>query len=260
VAVLSTPALALRAYPYGETSLVLRFYTEERGVLGVMARGARKRGSKGAGVPETFSRGVLTVYVKEGRGLQTLKDFAVDRSRRNLGRDPVRFAGASVLAEILLRHAGEEGSPALFRRIDEGLDRVAAAGPEDRVGQVLAQGWALVSELGYRPALDRCVACGRDFGEKEMTRFDFGAGGLRCATCADDVRGPRIGPGAREDLRSLSLGRAPPELRRSRAHLGLLDDFVTFHLSGGRPLNSFRILLGLIGVEERRGPGGDNPS
>lgn len=246
MAVVSTPAVALRSFPYGETSLVLRFYTLELGVLGVMAKGARKRSSKGTGVPETFSRGVLTVYVKEGRGLQTMKDFAPDRPRRGLGRDVLRFAGASVLGEILLRHAGEEGNPGLFERLNRGLDRMEDAGSDALVSEALAQGWSLVAELGYRPVLERCVVCAGIPGEEEMARFDFSAGGIRCSRCMDEGEGPRIGPEAREQLGVLLAGRPVSELRKPRAHLGLLDDFVTYHLSGGRPLDSFRIFLDLL--------------
>lgn len=246
MAVVHTSAVALRAFPYGETSLVLRFYTEERGVLGVMAKGARKRGPRGSGVPETFARGTLTVYVKEGRGLQTMKDFAPDRPRRGLSRDPLRFAGASILGEILLRHSGEEGSPELFERLNRALDRVEVAGPDILTAEVLAQGWSLVADLGYRPALERCVVCGRAPGEDGMTRFDFSAGGIRCARCMGEGGGPRIGPGARDQLRALLAGHPVDDLERPRAHLGLLDDFVTYHLSGGRPLDSFRIFLDML--------------
>lgn len=248
MAVVSTPAVALRAFPYRETSLVLRFYTEEQGVLGVMAKGARRRGSgsKRGGVPETFSRGVLTVYLKEGRGLQTMKDFAPDRSRRVLGRSVRRFAGASVLGEILLRHAGEEGNPVLFRQLDRALDRVGEVAEEALPSEILAQGWGLVARLGYRPALERCVACGAELGQGEMARFDFSAGGIRCSRCMAEGSGPRIGPGAREQLRELMEARPVAELRKPGAHLGLLDDFVTYHLSGGRRLESFRILRELL--------------
>lgn len=246
MAVVSTPAVALRAFPYGETSLVLRFYTEELGVMGVMAKGARRRGSRGSGGPETFSRGVLTAYLKEGRGLQTMKDFAPDRPRRSLSRSVRRFAGASVLGEILLRHAGEEGNPPLFRQLNLALDRVEEVREDGLLSEILAQGWGLVARLGYRPALERCVACGSELGRGEMARFDFSAGGIRCSGCMDEGTGPRIGPGARQQLRQLLKAHPVDDLRRPGAHLSLLDDFVTYHLSGGRRLDSFRILLDLL--------------
>lgn len=246
MAIVSTPAIALRSFPYGETSLVLRFYTEARGVLGVMAKGARRNGSKGRGVPDTFAGGVLTVYVKESRGLQTMKDFAVDKPRRGIGRDVLRFAGASVIGEILLLHAGEEGNPPLFRRLDEALDRIQSIGPDRLLAEILAQGWSLVAGLGYAPALVRCASCGEALGEDEMGRFDFGSGGVRCRSCGEDGDGPRIGPGARAQLAAFLEGEPVEALRRPTANLRLLDDFVTYHLSEGRRLESFRVLRELL--------------
>lgn len=247
----STPAVVLRSFPYGETSLILRFYTLGAGVMGVMAKGARKRGSRGSGTPDTFTTGVLTVYVKASRDLQTMKDFAPEKARRALGRDLFRFAGASVLGELVLRHAGEEGNATLFHLLDHALDRVVQVPEEVLLPEVLALGWSLVDALGYRPVLEACTACGRSLEDDEMGRFDMGAGGLRCPSCpGDEETGPRVGPEARRQLRTLLAGEPVQELRRPRAHVQLLNDFVTWHVSGGRPLRSFRIFTDLLESRE----------
>lgn len=244
MSIVSTPAVLLRSFAYGETSLILRFYTRELGVVGVMAKGAR-RSRRGADALETFATGTLTLYVKDSRDLQTLKEFDVGRSRRGLSTPLLRFAGASVLGEIVLRHAGEEGNPGLYRRLEEGLDRVEAWEAERLAPGILAEGWGLVAALGYRPVLEGCVECGRVLeDEGELARFDFSAGGLRCPACAGS--GPRIGPGARAQLLELLEGRPPATLRRPRAHARLLSDFVTYHVSMSRPLDSFRILTPLL--------------
>ena len=83
-----------------------------------------------------------------------------------------------------------------------------------------------------------------------MARFDFAAGGIRCPRCAHDQVGPRLGPGARAQLLALlGTGDPLPSLDRPRAHLRLLSDFVTWHLSAGRPLSSFEVLAGLLDAE-----------
>lgn len=242
MAVVSTPAVVLRSFAYGETSLILRFYTEELGLVGAIAKGARRRGSKGGGAPATFSRGVLTAYVKSGRDLHTMKDFAQDRVRRALARDPVRFAAASVVGEIVLRHTGEERSPRLFGVLNQALDRLESVEDAELIPELLARAWSLVAEMGYLPGLDRCVRCGRPIEGEEMARFDLAAGGVRCSRCVEGDRGRRLGPGAREQLRDLVQGRTVDDLRKPRAHLRLLHDFVAYHLTEGRRLDSFRIL------------------
>lgn len=242
MAVVSTPAVVLRSFAYGETSLILRFYTEEMGLVGAIAKGARKKGSKGGGAPATFSRGILTAYVKSGRDLHTMKDFAQERVRRALARDPIRFSAASVIGEIVLRHTGEESSPGLFQVLNQGLDRLEAVRDEHLISELLARAWSIVAEMGYSPGLDRCVRCGSPIGAEEMARLDLGAGGVRCSRCVEGDRGRRLGPGAREQLGALVNGRTVDDLRKPRAHLRLLHDFVAYHLTEGRRLDSFRIL------------------
>ncbi|MGD2070931.1 MAG: DNA repair protein RecO [Gemmatimonadota bacterium] len=244
--VVTTRGTLLRSHPFSETSRILRFFTEDLGIVGVLARGIRSSGSKGRGVPDTFAGGTLTLYVKESRDLQTFKEFATTRARRALGRSVLRFAAASVLGEVVLRQGGEAAAPGLYDALDGGLDRIADLEDDDALVPVLlARGWGLVSTLGYHPVLETCVACGRTLAHDEMGRFDLGAGGMRCSDCSADTRGPRIGPGARDQIAGALAGREDPPTR-PRAHLRLLSDFVTYHLCGGRPLESFRFLAGIL--------------
>lgn len=249
MAVVTTPAVLLRTHPYSETSLILRFFTEGMGTMGVMAKGARRRGSKGGSGLETFSGGELTVYVKEGRGLQTFKDFAPLSTRRVLARNMIRYGGASMAGELVLRHGGEAANPELFRALDGALDAIAEAPEEAILPILLTCLWTLVATLGYHPVLDSCVSCGRAIEPDDMARFDFGAGGVRCPACATGFNGPRVGPGARDQLSSLLSG-APVSVTRPRAHLRLVSDFITYHVSGTRELDSVRFLAPLLPDDE----------
>ncbi len=248
MSLVSTPAILLRSFPYSETSTVLKFYTLELGVTGVMARGARKGQSKGKTALGTFSEGVLTLFVKPSRDLQTLKDFATTNARRALATDVTRFAAASVLGEVVLRHAGAEKSPPLYGYLAAALDRIAAGEGADPIAEFLSEGWGLVDALGYRPELLGCASCGRVLEADEMGRFDFAAGGIRCTDCAQGGEGPRIGGGGREQLATLLDGQVPTALTRPRAHVKLFSDFVTYHVSDGRPLPSLGFLADLLPV------------
>lgn len=244
MSVVTTRGVLLRAHPYSETSRVLRFFTEDHGVVGVMAKGIRRAG-KGDGM-DLFGEVALTLHVRPGRDLQTLREVAATRRRRGLGSHPLRLASAGVLGELVLRHHGEAPSHEVFETLGAGLDRMEAAPVEAVPAALLAEGWGLVSALGYHPEVEFCVACGGDLGPEEVGRFDFGAGGIRCAACAAGLAGPRVGPGARSQLAVLLRGEIPAELERPRAHLQLLSDFVTHHLSGSRPLEAFRVLASFL--------------
>ena len=250
MSVVSTPAVLLRSFNYSETSRVLRLYTKDLGLVSVMAKGIRRAGARGQGGIDTFSRGELTAYIRPTRDLQTFKEFAVEEAGASLGRDVLRFAGASVLAEIVLLHAGPDPSPQVFERLTNALRRIEAEPRAGIVAAVLAEGWLLVTTLGYEPQIDLCVHCGRALGTSEVSRFDFSAGGVRCSDCASDHSGPLVGPGARKQLSALLQGTAPEALGKPRAHLRLLHDFVTYHISGSKPLKAFRVFGVLAGFDE----------
>jgi DNA repair protein RecO (recombination protein O) len=239
-------AILLRAHAYSESSQVLRFLTDTHGVVGVMARGIRK-GSRG-GTPDLFGEVALTLYIRPGRDLQTLKEFSTTRPRRSLGTDPLRLAAASVLSEVVLRHHGEGASQEIFTALSHGLDRLGDAPADQVLPVLLREGWGLVSALGFHPQVDHCVVCGSLLDDAEVGRFDFDAGGVRCPRCLDGLAGPRVGPGARAQLEALLHGEIPPDLSHIRQHLQLLSDFMTYHVAGGRPLDAFRFLAAFLPV------------
>ena len=249
MSILTTPAILLRSYPYSETSQILRFYTESRGVLGAIARGVRKTGGRRGGGLSSFSEGVLNIQFRENRDLQTFRDFSLTKTRRGLARDPIRLAGASVLGELILRHAEEEGHQELYVELGRGLDAMEELEMADFLPTLLMELWTLIRGLGFGPLMHQCVECGRPFQQEEMGRFDFGAGGLRCFTCQGETPGPRLGPVARAQLQSLLQGQIPTELIRPDTHLRLASDFITYHLSGGSPLRSMAVLASLSSEE-----------
>lgn len=149
------------------------------------------------------------------------------------------------MAEVVLKHAGEDSNPLLFGALGDGLDRLSDA-PEGRfLTTLLREGWSLVSTLGYRPVVEVCVECGAAPGDA-LTRFDFSAGGIRCPNCSEVEVGPRLGPRARAQLTALLDDPTLPEVERPRGHLRLLGDFITYHLSGGRPLTTLKVLAALL--------------
>ena len=246
MSLIQTPAILLRTFPYSETSQILRFFSERLGVVAVMARGVRRAASRKGGNLVTFSEGALTIYHRESRELQTFREFSSTRVRSSLATDPVRLAGASVLGELVLAHAGEEENPELFNLLSSGLDAVDREGKEDLLPRILAELWGLVGELGYEPLLEACLRCGRALAGAEMSRFDLAGGGVHCLGCGAETRGPRLGPRAREQLSTLLHRELPQELIRPRAHLRLASDFITYHISGGTPLRSVEVLASLL--------------
>ncbi|MGE0161143.1 MAG: DNA repair protein RecO [Gemmatimonadales bacterium] len=244
MAPLNTRAIVLRAHDYGDSSRILRFYTEAHGLLSVVAHGVRGRAGKGSGGAPTFATGELTAHVRPHRDLHTMKEFAPLATRDALGRDPLRFAGASVAAELVLSHAEQERHEALFDALERALDRIDAAPSTDVPAASLGALWTLIDALGFAPQVESCVRCGVPLGTDEVGRFDVVSGGVRCQACADPSGGRRIGPLARGQLAALLAGETPA-LTHARQHLSLVADFVAHHVVP-KPLKSIPFLTGLL--------------
>ena len=150
MAATSTDAIVLQCFPYGETSRIVRLLTRSAGVHSAIAKGALRPRSRYA-LMEPFSEGGVTLYIRNTRDLQTLGAFDLTRSRQDLGRDLLRFGGASLLAELVLRTASEEAHPELFDTVSAGLDRLARVDADSLEVSVLAVTWHVIAELGFTP-------------------------------------------------------------------------------------------------------------
>jgi DNA repair protein RecO len=246
VSLVNTPAILLRAHPYSETSRILRFYSRDMGVVAVLAKGVRQAGGRGMGALSTLGEGTLTFYHRASRELQTFKDFSLLKDRRSLARDPRRFAGAAVLGELVLQHAGSDANPRLYSRLATGLDALEGVEEDWLLTTLLLEIWTLIGELGYAPSIRRCVTCERELEQEEMGRLDFAEGGVRCSRCLPEAQGPRLGPLARKQLSGLVDRSLEGQVMRPVAHLRLASDFITYHISGGTPLRSMEVLGKLV--------------
>lgn len=211
----------------------------------MVAKGVRGRSGKGTATLSSFATGELSAYVKSQRDLHTMRSFHCTRLREELGQDVLRFAGASAAAELVLVHADAESQPGVFDALEMALDGLAQAQPRSLPATALASLWTITEAFGFAPQLDPCVRCDTPLSSDEVGRFDFAAGGIRCASCGHDMAGPRVGPVARDQLAAFLVGELPRDLSHARQHLGLVSDFISYHVAS-KPLKSLRFLGGLL--------------
>lgn len=248
MAAVTTRAIVLRGHDYGDSSRIVRFYTEAFGLLSVVAHGVRGRAGKGSGGASSFTTGELTAYVRPQRDLHTMKDFSAITARDALARDTLRFAGASVASELVLSHAEQERHEGLFEALEQALDRIEEAPTTDVPAVVLGGLWRLVDALGFAPQVQACIRCGTTLRPDEMARFDVVSGGVRCEACAEAASGPRMGPIARGQLTAMLQGGTPSPLTHAHQHFSLVADFVAHHVVP-KPLKSLPFLTGLLPAE-----------
>lgn len=173
-----TRAIVLRRQDLGEADRILTLLTAEHGKRRVVAKGARRTASKIAGHLEPFSAARL--LLARTRGLDIVSQAESIEPFPHLRTREIAIATAGYLAELVDRllpdeEPHEDSWELLFaslRLLDEGRDPTIVA----RVFEL-----GLVGQLGYRPELYRCLACGREL-EPVVNGFSV-EGGVVCADC-----------------------------------------------------------------------------
>jgi DNA repair protein RecO (recombination protein O) len=178
-----TEAVVLRSIRFGEGHRVLHLYTEDRGRLGAVAKGARKVRSRFGGRLEPLTRVALVLH--EGRGelatvtsAETVNAHAALRERR----PSLERATQACDAVLRLFDAAEPNGPAYNLLCQELLllDSDPAAATR---AQALAFRLKLLLAAGFVPELGACAACGEQGGEGDPVAFSAAAGGTVCASC-----------------------------------------------------------------------------
>jgi DNA repair protein RecO (recombination protein O) len=252
MALVTTEATILKTYEYSETSKILRLFTRDAGLCSVIAKGARRPKSRFGGLLEPFTDGVATYYAKEGRELHTLSGFELGCERQALGGQLVRYAGAGLLTEIVLRFAPSTADERLFAQLRRGLDRlVEEEGDVERA--ILEETWRLIECLGFAPSVDLCSVCSEPPPADQLTNFDLANGGIVCGRCRPAVKGVHLRVLEPAELAELAELLSEGVVRRRGKVEGggtqrrLLRDFIAYHLAEHKPLNSFRFLEGRLG-------------
>ncbi len=237
-----TRALVLRSYPYSESSKVLRLFSSEHGLVSTIAKGAQRPRSRFGGLLEPFTEGTAEFYHREGRDLHTLSGWDLIRSRQQLGRDLTAFAGASLLAELVLRQSGPQPAPALFATLVEAFDGLAES-PGGAAGLTIAAAWRTIAILGYAPQTRFCVACGSALEDGDVARFDAVGGGCCCAGCRP--RGRPLAPEPRLELRRMLHEEGPllPAADDTALQRALLEAFLIGQFTDRQPFRSLDLFL-----------------
>ncbi|MBD3367364.1 MAG: DNA repair protein RecO [Candidatus Eisenbacteria bacterium] len=223
MAPVTSRGVVLRTYTIGETSKVVVCYTRDYGKVRLVAKGARKGGSRfGAALEPMMVSGVV-FYLKEGRDLHLLSSADIEHEEAPLRRDAVRMAYGSVLVELVDRLVPElEPVPGLEGALEAGLSAAASAPEGDLDALIWRFTMALARRLGYEPQTGRCVVCGREPGD--APGFSPLLGGAVCGTC---LGGRRAEGAARGNVAEIMLRLSRGEPVRSEGLAAPLRDEVT---------------------------------
>jgi DNA repair protein RecO (recombination protein O) len=241
MSLVSTQAVILQTFRYSETSKIVRLATRDLGVQSAIAKGVLRPRSPFGAALETLSEGVVQLYHKETRDLQTMAAFDVTELRRELARDLGRFAGAAALAEVMLKMAPAAPLPTAFDAFTRALDALVAAEAPHADAVAVRWLWLLVGVLGFAPELDACVRDGTPVAGNGGVAFSTAEGGVLCASCAGAQPPTRLPSHDYRDLVALNdAGAELPALdaAHAAAHRRLVARFVRHHMGESGPLSA----------------------
>ncbi|WP_405611148.1 DNA repair protein RecO [Polaribacter sp. Asnod1-A03] len=124
MAVVNTKAIVLSSLKFGDTSLIVKCYTEQEGVKSYLIRGilkAKKGGLKAAYFQPLTQLNIVASHNNKGT-LNAIKDVQVSNPYQTIYRDIVKQSVVLFLSEVLSYSIKEEEeNKALFEYLESGL-------------------------------------------------------------------------------------------------------------------------------------------
>jgi DNA repair protein RecO (recombination protein O) len=255
MASLKSPGLILKKTPFSDSSLILKVYTRESGLITLMAKGAKRAKSKYAGLLDFFTLDQFVYPAKSRTEIHTLMEAGLIRDFRRLKSDPARQSLAHVFLELYLKYVPEPAqSHPHFELLLEHLERIDEAAPRDfdPVLELCDMLLGLCAVSGFTPQFTECAHCGRtDLGFR--VRLDPDLGGPVCGACS----GAGHGSGASYPARLLrwlarvqECGPRAGRLKREEEALAesFLLAFLGKHAGGTRPMKSLDFYREMLGA------------
>ncbi len=248
----NTRGFILRQRDYRDSDKLLSIFTEQKGKITAVAKGIKKPKSSLRACTQPFCHAYL--HLNQGRDMDLLTQGKLLDFYANSRSDLERSLYCIYLMELLDKSLLENiPLPGLY----QALLQVLAAINEQGLNPLFIRYFEvrLLSSLGYKPVLSRCLSCEQKAGAG--FHFSLSEGGLICPACQRDsqdavhVNGETLGL-----LRLLSEGsfQTLPRVKASPGGLkeleNLLEKYLEYHLDRRFKLkNTIRLLKKTIDFE-----------
>lgn len=173
--------ILIKQLEYSDSSLILRFYSKEQGLIGVLAKGMRKKTEKQQ--LTNLCEYELGLYEPREAGLWLLYDYDMIRDYSAFP-SAATWAAAECGLELISQIVVTQDEQALFYQL---CTSYLAYLQDVKTNAVLIF-WRfylrIIRQSGIGSPLDSCVLCHQT--EKRYTAFDEQLDGLLCQDCHQD--------------------------------------------------------------------------
>lgn len=152
----------LRKIPYSESSLIVKAYTREHGVVSFMAKGAKRQKSRLHGLLEPVVHLQFLFPAQSRSEMRILSDVALLRDHPAVREDIVKHALAQACGEVLLKYIPDGArAPDFHDELLKVMGRLDAAPAHRRALEVVFAGYLLdfCRLSGFQPQFRFCMRC-----------------------------------------------------------------------------------------------------
>ncbi len=176
-----TAALVLKSIDWKDSSKITTLFTRELGKLNVIAKGAKKSGSRYRGLLESLNLIEVFIYLSPRRELQTLGDISLEYSFNILRRDLLKTGYALSILELLDSFFAYSNPDNTFFDFNK---QILQALEDSDNEQVIFWYYLLklASYLGFKPEFSLCRKCGGQVMDDEVY-FSMNEGSVICKSC-----------------------------------------------------------------------------
>ncbi len=196
-------SIITRTWEFGETDLLVSFFTVDKGRLKGVAKGARKSSRRFANCLDSFCLTRLEYDRKSGRDLYFLDSGKLIHGFPELRSDFHALSLASYMVELAetLFPVGV-AEPRMFALLKDAFHALSDHREKEDL-RILFEAKALALG-GYGINFERCCDCGRLYAGEGRAVFKQSKGGIACLRCEkESVRFPGLDPDAARGLDSI---------------------------------------------------------
>ncbi len=168
--------------PYKESSKILNVFTKKYGLIGIIAKGAKRPKSIFRSTAMRFTYGVFNIYYKKDK-LSILVSIDVINNLRTIRGDITLISYMSYLSDLTNQVVKQNNDSLIYDffiksllKIDKGLDPLV-------ITNILETKY--LTYLGVELNLDDCFLCG---SRENIITIDSSNGGLICKNCYNNEK------------------------------------------------------------------------
>jgi DNA repair protein RecO (recombination protein O) len=241
--IIKTGAVVLSKLDYGDSSVIVSLYTNEKGKLSAILKGGRSPKSKLSHVVDPINYLEVIIYNKPSRDIQILTEAAIKGHFPKIKSDLEKLKYAHSVMELIknLTVDHEEN-----HRLFQGIVRILELIEDEKEPPALLFGrffLFFLKEIGYEVQINKCGKCGKATLTNQELSYNNEIG-ILCNDCRKNYpENFRIDAELFNYMMCLKLNKNPGNVRLQimESAVSFMEKFLKHHVSDFKGLQSLKM-------------------